>query len=130
MPYDAVSSFKLLPASASPFSYGYRVGSGAFSQYDSTTAACAGIGGLACNYSSASDNNNLPAVGKNATGAQFHSGTVNVPTDVLFMHPGSGPPNAEIDSIVRFIAPAAGTYFVTGLFETLDDTPQGHSVLP
>ena len=127
--YDAVSGFALLPASAAPFSYGYRIGAGAFTPYDSTTASCAGIGGLACNYAAGFNNNTLPAVGKNTTGSLIVNGSVRIPTDELFLHPvglNSGLPAG--DTIVRFTAPTAGTYQVSGLFQLIDVSPSGVAV--
>lgn len=127
--YDAVSSYAALPASASPFSYGYEVTPGVFVPYDSSTASCAGISGLSCNYSSAFNNSNLPAVGHNTTGALISTGSVRIPTDVLFMHPvglNSGLPNG--DTVVRFTAPTSSTYSVAGKFEILDVNASGTDV--
>nr|WP_295661584.1 hypothetical protein [Polymorphobacter sp.] len=123
--YSVVGSYATLPSSASPFTYGYSVGN-VFVAYDRATSACAGISGLSCNYSSEFNNNTLPAVGFNTTGALLTSGTVRIPTDVLFMHPvgeNSGLPAG--DTVVRFVAPTAGTYAINGKFEILDVSATG-----
>lgn len=81
---------------------------------------------MSCNYSSAFNTSNLPAVGYNTTGTLKSSGSVRIPTDVLFMHPvgaNSGLPSG--DTIVRFTAPTAGSYSVGGKFEILDVNASG-----
>lgn len=123
--YSVVGSYAALPASASPFIYGYSVGE-TFVAYDRATSACAGVSGLSCNYSSNFNNNTLPAVGLNTTGALLTNGSVRIPTDVVFMHPvgeNSGLPAG--DTIVRFVAPTAGTYAINGKFEILDVSATG-----
>ena len=127
-PFDAVSGFSSTSNPSAPFSYGYNAGSG-FTVYDAPTSSCAGIGGLFCWYSSLFNNNNLPAVGINTTGALISSGSVRIPTNELFMHPvgqNSGLPTG--DTIVRFTAPTAGSYSVAGLFQILDVSPSGVDV--
>ncbi len=127
--YDAVSSFALSPASASPFSYGFRIGATGFTLYDAATASCAGIAGLACNYSSSFNSNMLPAVGRNTTGALIQTGSVRVPTDELFLHPvGQNSGLAAGDTVVRFTAPSAGLYLIGGLFQILDVSASGVAV--
>lgn len=127
--YDAVSSFALGPAPASPFSYGFRIGAAGFTLYDASTASCAGIAGLACNYSSGFNNNMLPAVGRNTTGALIQTGSVRVPTNELFLHPvGQNSGLAAGDTVVRFTAPSAGLYSVSGLFQILDVSASGVAV--
>jgi hypothetical protein len=126
--YSAVSSFSTAGPIA-PFSYGYRIGTGPFIPYDAQTAACAAIAGLDCFYPSTYNNNNLPAVGQNVTGSLISSGSVHIPTDVLFMHPvGLNSQLAAGDTIVRFTAPAAGFYEISGNFQILDDSASGVNV--
>lgn len=122
--FDAVAMFA--PTPAAPFSYGYRIGDAGFTAYDAATGACAGISGLSCAYSSSFSTSNLPAVGHNTTGALIATGSVRIPTDVLFMHPvglNSGLPSGA--TLVRFTAPDAGFYTVAGDFTLLDTSPSG-----
>lgn len=124
--FDAVALFASAPASAVPFTYGYRIGAAGFIAYDASTSACAGIAGLSCNYASSFSNNNLPAVGLNTTGSLISVGSVRIPTDALFMHPvgvNSGLPSGA--TLLRFTAPSAGFYNVTGDFTLLDTSPSG-----
>jgi len=58
------------------------------------------------------------AVGKNVTGATVVNGTVIIPANTLFFHPG--PANEK--AAVRFTAPAAGTFNISGAFTPADDT--------
>ena len=121
--YDAVSDFST--ANGNPngvWSYGYGTPGAAPTLYDSTTASCAGISGLDCWYSSAENANNLPAVGRNDTGAPIVNGSVVLPTDVLFMHPtaaNTGGGN-NFSTVVQFNAPAAGEYAYSGSFQADD----------
>lgn len=61
-----------------------------------------------------------PYVGLNTSGRTVSVSTVNVFTNVLDVHPGP-----DSDVIIRWIAPEAGTYSVSGLFELLDIFPTG-----
>ena len=63
--------------------------------------------------------NGLPAVGSSA-GVDY--GTVDVPSNELWMHPGSATPGN--DSIVEFVVPATGSYTINGSF-TRRDTSDG-----
>ena len=59
----------------------------------------------------------FPLVGHNPSGMTVTcSSTVSVPNDVLTMHPG--PSGAQ--AVVRWTAPASGTYAIQGFFEGLD----------
>jgi hypothetical protein len=126
--YDIAGSFAALPATTAPFSYGYSNG-GVFTAYDVATSNCAGINGLACDYSSTYNNNTLPAVGINTTGANIASGTVVIPTNMLFLHPvGDNSGLAAGDTIVRFTAPTSSLYKLSGLFSVLDVSTSGVNV--
>lgn len=60
-----------------------------------------------------------PMVTRNATGTTYtYPGAPSVvqPTDMLNLHPG---PSGE-KSVVRWTAPSAGTYFITGRFQGID----------
>jgi hypothetical protein len=60
----------------------------------------------------------LPAVLKNTTSSALDVvGTVHFPNDVLLLHPGADGQYA----IVRFTAPTAATYSVSGIFVGLDN---------
>lgn len=63
------------------------------------------------------------AVAKNETGAVLDSGTPTYPVDSLILHPGTSGEQA----VVRWTAPTAGTYAVTGGFYAADFDPVGNS---
>src|SRR5262249_37749031 len=58
----------------------------------------------------------FPVVGHNPSGMTVTCSTLSVPNDILIMHPE--PSGAR--AIVRWTAPASGTYAIQGLFEGLD----------
>jgi hypothetical protein len=62
-------------------------------------------------------NSGFPAVYINYSGSDVISGTVDVPTNVVQMHPASDGTNA----VVEFTAPSTGTFTITGQFQG-DDT--------
>jgi hypothetical protein len=130
--YDAVADFSLASNPNGVWSYGYGVGGATFTAYDSTTTSCVNIAGLSCWYSSAENASNLPAVGINTTGQTLMRGSVELPTDVLFMHPTSlntGGGNA-FDTVTRFTAPTMADYAFSGSFQVDDvnDNPNGVTV--
>ncbi len=128
-PYDALADFSLSNNPAGTWTYGYGAGGGSFTAYNAETPNCATISGLACWYSTAENTNNLPGIGINTTASQISSGTVRIPTDVVWMHPtGVNASIAGFDTILRFTAPGAGTYTAKGLFELLDTSPTGVEV--
>jgi len=57
----------------------------------------------------------IPLVGYSSTG--LVSGTVSLPNDAVWMHPGDA---NDAASIVEFVVPFTGYYNVSGLFERLD----------
>lgn len=123
--YDAVADFSI--GNSNPngvWSYGYGTPGTAPVLYNATTTSCAGIAGLSCWYSSAENANNLPAVGRDETGAPIVNGSVIIPTNVLFMHPtaaNTGGGNA-FSTMVQFSAPGAGDYAYAGSFQADDVT--------
>jgi hypothetical protein len=131
--YDAVADFSTTNGNPNGvWSYGYGTPGAAPTLYDSTTTSCAGITGLDCWYSSAENASNLPAVGLNETGAPIISGTVVIPTNVLFMHPtaaNTGGGN-DFSTMVQFNAPGAGDYAYAGSFQADDvvGNPNGVTV--
>ena len=66
---------------------------------------------------------NIAAVEKNITGGTIVSGTVHIPTDHLDLDP-QGLPNVA----VRFTAPTAGMYLISGDFLGIDSQELSHSV--
>lgn len=63
----------------------------------------------------------LPWVAYNAGPGDLTYGTVTQPANMLALHPGAGPEMA----VVRFTAPEAGVYTISGWFELLDSSPTG-----
>jgi len=99
--------------------YGQGTTGSTFSPYSDFTTACNGQAGVSC-WQPPIIVFGVPLVGKNTTGSTLNFGTVVLPTDVLWVHPGQ-----VLDSIVQWTAPAAGLYNISGFFELLDITPSG-----
>src|SRR5665213_1082252 len=63
----------------------------------------------------------VPLIGENfGSGQSSCCNTVLIPTGVLWMHPGQ-----NLDAIVQWTAPSAGTYSYAGSFALLDTSPTG-----
>ncbi len=79
-------------------------------------------------YAPAAENQSLPTVLDNNTGGTINEGSIsNWPDTLLLMHPGCAGILSGVNcesggeySVVRFTAPAAATYVVTGMFVPLD----------
>jgi hypothetical protein len=68
----------------------------------------------------------LPGIFKNTSGSVVNAGTVTYPaTNFLNLHPGSDGTLA----VLRFVAPVAGTYNLTGRFQALDSTTTNVNIL-
>ncbi|HYL47122.1 MAG TPA: PEP-CTERM sorting domain-containing protein, partial [Candidatus Limnocylindrales bacterium] len=68
----------------------------------------------------------VPVVVGNNTGASVSCGSWTLPTDTLNLHPTDTP---GTDSDVRWTAPAAGTYTISGSYSALDSTTTLDSIL-
>lgn len=116
--FNAVSDFKSPASNPNPatyWTYGMHTTlASAFVPYAYSTTTLLDIP----NFQAwgANPNDFLPIVAKNATGSTFNYMTVTMPVDRLNVHPGA---QGEY-STVRFTAPAAGTYHIVGVFESLD----------
>jgi len=121
--YDAFADFSSTTnGSPNPWSYGDGTTGTSFTPYIafSPSGVCnAGgiLSGIACWNTS---NNHEPSIGINTTASTLSGGTVILPTGVLYAHPGP-----STDTILRFTAPSAGTYAISGTFEILDTSPTG-----
>lgn len=67
-----------------------------------------------------------PDVIANNSGSTVTCGTVTVPTDMLWLHPTN---TGGTDAVVRWTAPARGTYEITGSYSALDSTSTTDSIL-
>ncbi len=113
--YDAFTSFDATTSTSGGFTYGSYSG-GVFTAY-TPGGSC-----LLASTTCLTSGNYLGAY-KTSDGLAHDSGTVNVPSDALFLHPGA---NGEI-SFVLFTAPTSGIYnLAISLFDADDDTR--HSV--
>jgi hypothetical protein len=121
--YNAVTDFSSTNNPTGTWSYGYGVTGSTFTAY--TLESSSGIYPNANVWYTTTPGYPLPIVGYSATGTTF-GGTVVVPNNVLWMHPGAAPPS--VDSIVQWTAPTSGSYHVSGLFEQLDITGSGDGV--
>lgn len=109
---DIVADFSASSNPTGNWSYGYTSTLGG--TFNLFTVATTGCGGTIDVWTTSSG---YPVVDHNSSGTtQTCSGTVSIPTDVLGMHPDSG----GGDAVVRWTAPASGTYSIAGLFEGLD----------
>ncbi len=114
--FSAVGSF--CPSQpCNSFSYGTIIG-GVFVPFDTYAANYIG-GGTVANVNSyySSSSPSLPTVANyTGSGAYLNLGTANIVKNLLLLHPGSsGNP-----AVVRFTAPTAGLYSISGIFQGLD----------
>src|ERR1700687_1167696 len=115
--WNAVADFN----SSAAWSYGYGTTGLTPSAYGVFQTPCdAGVSGTSC--CQILSGVPVPLVGINTTGGTLAFGTVVLPTDVLWMHPG---PGLSSDSIVRWTALAPGMYSISGFFKLLDTSPTG-----
>jgi hypothetical protein len=121
--WDAVKDF----SSSNPsnnWEYGHGQTGTNFAIYGSFSSSCpafSGFSGVECWWTGGQS---LPAVGLNYTSGTLcynSSSTVVLPTNALWMHPGS---SLNDDSIVKWTAPTSGTYSISGFFEGLDSIDQ------
>lgn len=127
--YSAVNDFPNVPASATNgvWSYGYSssLTPVSFVLDNTTTTDFFGNGDGAVGFytpssSPAYGSYPLPAVLKNTSAGDINVVTVtNWSNNLLLLHPGP----AGDYSIVRFTAPVAATYTVSGIFTPLDSDP-------
>ncbi len=108
------------------WSYGYGVTGTSFTIYPYYNPNCGDYGGgqgFVC--WTAEIIGHTPQVGFNTTGDWLDTTTNGVfPPDALIIHPG---PDWEgtLDSMVRWTAPVAGSYTISGFFEICDTNPTG-----
>jgi hypothetical protein len=119
--FDAVNDFSSASNPNGSWSFGYGVTGSSFTAF--TQMSANGIYSGANVWYTTANSFDLPIVGYAAAGTAC-CGTVVVPNNVLWMHPGATPPS--VDAIVRWMAPTSGTYLVSGLFEQLDTTGNGN----
>lgn len=126
--WDAVADFNpSVNTTSSVWQYGWDAGSG-FTLF-SNHGTCI-TGGLEC-WQSTDPQFFVPLIAKNASGSTLNYATTVVqPTNVLNLHPGGSVDGqttggTDIDTILRFQAPTAGSYFFKGFFEALDTNPTG-----
>lgn len=114
--YDAVQDFSPLQNADGAWSYGYRLGGGAFTPFTSHFKQF----GAGLDTWSQSDGSCCALVARNNTGSalNYDDDAVTQPADLLNLHPGQ----AGERSVVRWTAPAAGTYLVQGRFQGIDTT--------
>ena len=114
--YDAVGNFTGSNPSG-PWSYGYGTGATTFTPFTASEPTWQGYPGT---FQSITPNG-LPVVGLNTTsGIVF--GSVSVPSNELWLHPGNNPGE---DAIVRFTAPTTGLFTGFASFTRRDTSPSG-----
>ena len=112
--FSAVTDFSIAQNPSGAWSYGYRATGGSFTTF-SSNANTFGAGADSWTQSGTC----CPMATRNNTGATYqypNAPTVVQPSDVLNLHPG---PSGE-RGVVKWTAPAAGTYTVSGRFQGID----------
>jgi hypothetical protein len=111
--YDVSTGFSTTNNPSGPWQYGYRTTlAGAFTPYTLTFTSGA------LEYWS-TNSAGTPGVFRNSSGSTFTGSTVVYPPGQVALHPG---PSGEY-SVIRFIAPIAGSYSLSGSFVGLDVGP-------
>ena len=128
--WDAVTDFSSTQSTGvnGVWSYGWDAGSG-FTAF-TTNSAC--FAQASCWQTPGMEMYQVPMVAGNTTaGTITYANTVVHLNDVLNLHPGQtlDGSNQDIDAILRFVAPEAGTYAFSGFFEVLDINPSGVAIL-
>lgn len=114
--YDVVADFSAAPTGV--WRYGTGTTGVSFTDMTEYSGTCEGTAGIVC-WQTPTVIARVPLIARNTSGSPiFTYTTVVMPTDVLNVHPGPAS-----DSIVRFTAPSAGSYFVKGFFQVLDVNP-------
>lgn len=109
---NVVSEFSGKPNPQAVWSYGYRASAAAeFRPHTSASQPC-GAGTMTLSMNGSVD----PGITHNATTTNIRCGSVDIPPDMLNLHPG---PNGE-RSVVRWTAPFAGLVRLAGKFKGLD----------
>ena len=120
--YNATSSFNGT-STGGAFSYGTGTGTfntlGTFTSFSTTSADCAGNVNFLC----ANDGALVPGIGKVIDGGQATFQTVVVPSDTLWVHPGT-----DVQSEIVFTAPTAGSYNFAATIGRLDTTHNGNGI--
>ena len=119
--WDATKDFGLSNPNGA-WSYGWGVMGTSFTIYTIYHPDCGDLQGIQ-GYVCWTGDLNVPTVGFNTTGDWLNWTTVVDPPNALLLHPA--PDWDPGDSIVRWTAPVAATYRISGFFEILDTYPSG-----
>jgi len=121
--YDAAADFSPLQNADGAWSYGYRPAGGAFTLFPSSANV---FGAGTDSWTQPSISACCPFVTRNNTGGTLpYAGNVVQPTGMLNLHPG---PSGE-RGVVRWTAPAAGTYVLSGSFQGISSSGTTSDVL-
>ncbi len=116
--YDAVNNFSINQNPNGVWSYGYSAGRGATFNLDTNSTPGQSI-------ESWSAGSNGPYVYHNKSGTTQTYASITQPPDLLNLDPSFSQQN----SIVRWTAPAAGNYRISGRFQGIDSTTTDVAVL-
>lgn len=119
--YDAFASFNGAQNAGSFLYFSQEIGTGELTPLSETTNNCGGLGGtsgVTCLDTPGGPNGGLPGVYKSENAFTYL--TVNVPKDQLLFHPG---PTSR--TLAAFLAPEAGFYDFSAVFNILDVSPSG-----
>ena len=112
--YDVTADF-----GGTMFQYGSGVAGTSFTAFSNHTACYTG---LDC-YNNVGE----PIVVKNNNATAFNFSTLSIPAGTVDFHPG--PAGSGDDAIIRFVAPTAGLYTISGFFARNDLTASGDGTL-
>lgn len=110
--YDATTDFSTTSPTGT-WSYGFGTLGTSFAAATTFTSFASGAVG----WQPSSTTSSTPLVSRLSGPAPANGGSAWIPNDRLVLHPG---PTASEDAIVRFTAPSAGVYAISGMFGIID----------
>lgn len=121
--YDVVRDFNKSNAPGAVFTYGVGGLPGQFALMAKVVSSCDGVPGIVC-VSNELQQPYWSGIVLNQSGALHAPLSIRQPTDLLRLDPQLSP-----GSMVRFTAPAAGVYDITGRFEAIDNVMHSTAAL-
>jgi YD repeat-containing protein len=121
--FDGTDNFSAVSNPSGPWTYGSTpTRGGLFTPYAFTGQV---VGMPAWFKTAPTSGTTFPLLAYNNTGVSVTSGGLNIPPQTLLLHPGAAGEN----SVLRFTAPADGSYLIQGRFYGVDVTTTDVSIL-